>query len=137
MDMPLSSLWSRVMELLKDELSEISYNTWILSIEPISLTSTSIKLGVPTEFNKGILDSRYSTLISNAVKQVTSKEYEIMITVPSMESPKHKNDDADTSEDGSNSFLNPKYTFDTFVIGNGNRLAHAASGLGKPTSCTR
>ena len=127
MDMPLSSLWSRVMELLKDELSEISYNTWILSIEPISLTSTSIKLGVPTEFNKGILDSRYSTLISNAVKQVTSKEYGIIITVPSMEPSKHKSNDVDAVEDASNLFLNPKYTFDTFVIGNGNRLAHAAS----------
>ncbi len=129
MNNPISGLWPRVLDLLKNELTEISYNTWIRTIEPISANSNTIELGVPTDFNKGILESRYITLISNAVRQLTSKDYTIVITVPTQETPGKR---TETTENTNNdeivySILNPKYTFDTFVIGNGNRLAHAAS----------
>lgn len=128
MNMPLSSMWTRVMDLLKSELTEISYNTWIRTIEPLSINSSTIELGVPTDFNKGILESRYLPLISNAVKQISSREYNVIISIPSQEPAKKRvSNHETTNEDISNSILNPKYTFDTFVIGNGNRLAHAAS----------
>ncbi|RCX16135.1 chromosomal replication initiator protein DnaA [Anaerobacterium chartisolvens] len=128
MSSQLSEIWQRTMNLLKTELTEISFNTWIKTIEPLSLSSNTINLGVPAEFNKGILDSRYSSLIKNAVRQVTSKEYNINIVIPSQENSKYNNQGENgANEDQSASILNPKYTFDTFVIGNGNRLAHAAS----------
>ena len=129
MNMSLSSLWPRVLDLLKNELTEISYNTWIRTIEPLSVNSNTIELGVPTDFNKGILESRYLALISNAVRQISSREYTIIVSLPSQESSKKHSGSNETTynEELSNSILNPKYTFDTFVIGNGNRLAHAAS----------
>ena len=129
MNMPLATLWPRVLDLLKTELTDISYNTWIRTIEPISINSSSIELGVPTDFNKGILESRYLTLIANAVRQISSREYTVVISIPSQESSQKRtrSDENGYNEDLSNSILNPKYTFDTFVIGNGNRLAHAAS----------
>jgi chromosomal replication initiator protein len=129
MNMPLSSLWPRVLDLLKNELTEISYNTWIRTIEPISINSNTLELGVLTDFNKGILESRYLTLISNAVKQVTSRDYTVIISIPSQDSQNKRPSVNETpnNEELANSILNPKYTFDTFVIGNGNRLAHAAS----------
>ena len=129
MSMQLSSLWERSLELLKNELTEISFNTWIKTLEPLALNSNSIELGAPTDFNKGILESRYMSLIRNAVKQISSKEYNINIVVPSQETAKRnqQNIENGTGEDVTYSILNPKYTFDTFVIGNSNRLAHAAS----------
>lgn len=128
MNMPLSSLWTRVMDLLRSELTEISYNTWIRTIEPLSINSSTIELGVPTDFNKGILESRYLPLITNAVKQISNREYNVVIRIPSQEPSKSRSTQNENgNEDISNSILNPKYTFDTFVIGNGNRLAHAAS----------
>ncbi len=129
MNMSISSLWPRVLDLLKNELTEISYNTWIKTIEPITVNSNTVELGVPTDFNKGILESRYITLISNAIKQVTSKDYAVRITIPSQEKTESRSqqNDAVSNDESFNSILNPKYTFDTFVIGNGNRLAHAAS----------
>jgi chromosomal replication initiator protein len=129
MNTSVSTLWPRVLDLLKNELTEISFNTWIKTISPISLNSNTLELGVPTDFNKGIIESRYMPLILNAVKQVTSKEINVVVTVPSQEPQKKEtaNEDNSYSEDLQNSVLNPKYTFDTFVIGNGNRLAHAAS----------
>jgi chromosomal replication initiator protein len=129
MNMQLSSLWPRVLELLKNELSEIGYNTWVKTIEPISFSTSTLELGVPTDFNKGILESRYSTLIKNAVRQITSREYNIVISVPSSDASKrYPSPGENTSGEEMNfSILNPKYTFDTFVIGNSNRLAHAAA----------
>ena len=129
MNIQISSLWPRVLDLLKNELTEISYNTWIRTIEPLNVNSNSIELGVPTEFNKGILESRYIPLISNAVRQVTSRDLSVVVTIPSMESSQKNTQSSESTynEDLYNSVLNPKYTFDTFVIGNGNRLAHAAS----------
>lgn len=125
----LTDLWQRVLNLLKNELTEISFNTWIKTLEPLSITSNAVNLGVPAEFNKGILESRYATLIKNAVKQVTSKEYLINFLIPSQENNRRNSTHQENinNEEAAVSLLNPKYTFDTFVIGNSNRFAHAAS----------
>jgi len=129
MNVQLSSIWQRTLDLLKNELTEISFNTWIKTIEPKSLNTNTIELSVPSDFNKGIIDSRYSALIRNAIKQVTSKEYNISVLIPSADRQKKYIDHTESvpNDETAISILNPKYTFDTFVIGNGNRLAHAAS----------
>jgi chromosomal replication initiator protein len=129
MNAQLASIWQRTLGLLKNELTEISFDTWIKTIEPQTMTSDSIELRVSSDFFKGILESRYYELIKNAVKQVTSKEYDFKITIPSEDMPNRPSDGLDNTLNDENSFsvLNPKYTFDTFVIGNSNRLAHAAS----------
>jgi chromosomal replication initiator protein len=93
------------------------------------MSATSINLGVPAEFNKGILESRYAFLIKNAVKQITSREYTINFVIPSQENTKKHipRSESVNNDELTFSILNPKYTFDTLVIGNGNRFAHAAS----------
>ena len=57
--MQLEELWQKTLDLLKTELTEISFNTWIKTIEPIYMRSNSIYLGVTADFNKGILENRY------------------------------------------------------------------------------
>ena len=84
MSIQLNNIWEKSLDLLKDELTEISFNTWIKTISPLSLTSDTIYLSVPASFNKGILESRYQSLIMNAIKQVTL-EYKINFVVPSEE----------------------------------------------------
>ncbi len=130
----LSEIWDKTENLIKAELTEVSFNTWIKTIEPISLEGNQIILGVPNDFTKGILTTRYVTLISNAIKQITSKKYEIQFVIPTEENIQNikrehiksqKQQLVETNLSLTN--LNPKYTFDTFVIGNSNRFAHAAS----------
>jgi len=128
MNNQLQDVWQKALNLLRNELTEISFNTWINTIEPVALNSNVIILGAPAEFNKGILESRYSILIRNAIKQITSREYEISFIIPTQENINKLAASVENySEDTSMSFLNPKYTFDTFVIGNNNRFAHAAA----------
>ncbi len=118
----LNVVWQKIVELLKNEMTELSYNTWIKTIEPISLKSNVLELGVLTEFIKGILESRYSELVRNAVRQVTAKNLEIRFTITSADGLPNQ-----TEKQPYVSILHPKYTFDTFVIGSGNRFAHAAA----------
>lgn len=122
MDTQFSDIWQKTLELLKNELTEISYNTWVKTLEPLNITSNSVTFGVWDDFNKGILESRYSLLIKNALKQVSHKEYTINFVIKSSLS-----EQSSFNENDSATSLNPKYTFDTFVVGNDNRFAHAAS----------
>ncbi len=124
----LKELWQKTLQMVKNEITDVSYDTWIKAIEPVSVKGDQLYLCVPNEFTKSILEGRYTGLISSAVKQVTSKSYYINFILSNeadkfMEKPKK----VETKESNFYGMLNPKYTFDTFVIGNSNRFAHAAS----------
>jgi chromosomal replication initiator protein len=130
----LTSIWESALKLIKNELAEISFNTWFKVIKPLDIKEDCIILSVPTDFIKNILETRYVTLIFNALKEVTGKEFEIKLILPEEESQSSLSNSYNTQDrnnvntDGvSLNMLNPKYTFDTFVIGNSNRFAHAAS----------
>lgn len=134
MNAQLEQLWIKTLNIIKGELTEVSFNTWIKSIVPISIEETTMKLEVPNDFTRGILESRYKDLIINAVKLVTSKKYSVEFLISSeegtVENEKTQNTNNDSNvvvNDEMSSTLNPKYTFNSFVIGNSNRFAHAAS----------
>lgn len=126
----MHELWDKTLDLIKVELTEVSFNTWLKAIQPVSLSDNTFTLSIPDDFTKGILEARYLTLIKNALKQVSSNYYEIKLVIGSEDKDALHEEESKlekAAEDQSYSSLNPKYTFDTFVIGNSNRLAHAAS----------
>src|SRR5699024_5004316 len=129
----LEDIWNNTLKLIKVELTEVSFNTWLKPIEPLSMENDDILLAVPNDFTKSILEGRYLNLIKNAIKQATNKNYDISFTIPGENSIATNNIDnkqqqnVENSDMKQRSQLNPKYTFDTFVIGNSNRFAHAAS----------
>ncbi|HHV46461.1 MAG TPA: chromosomal replication initiator protein DnaA [Tissierellia bacterium] len=127
MSSELEIIWNEALKLIKVELTEVSFNTWLKTIKPIAMTESIIILAAPNEFTKGILEGRYLNLIKNAIKQVTKKEYEIQFTIPGEDISINIGQSISNSiKTTQRSQLNPKYTFDTFVIGNSNRFAHAA-----------
>ena len=69
----LDSIWSNVLDIIKVELTEVSYNTWLKTIIPISISDNNIVLAAPNDFTKGILEGRYLNLIKNAIKEVTQR----------------------------------------------------------------
>jgi chromosomal replication initiator protein len=133
MDTQLNEIWEKTLNIIKGELTEVSFNTWIKSALPVSMSSDLIKLGVPNDFTKEILDTRYKDLLINAIKLITSKKYNIEFCILSEETAEiEKKRDSEIKKniavsDEMSATLNPKYTFDSFVIGNSNRFAHAAS----------
>ncbi len=128
MDNYLEELWQKTLRLIRNEITDVSFDTWIKVIEPVSIKGDQLYLCVPNDFTKSILEGRYTSLISNAVKQVSSRSYYITFVLTS-EADKYmdKPEKTDSEANEFDSLLNPKYTFNTFVIGNSNRFAHAAS----------
>lgn len=136
MNNDLKSLWEKTLIIIKSEMSEVSFNTWIKSCQPISISSNTIKISVPNSFTQDILEKRYKDLVINSIEAACSKVYSIEFIMASdiQETEEKEEKIIKASEKSSivvndemSSTLNPKYTFDSFVIGNSNRFAHAAS----------
>ncbi len=129
MDSNLDSIWNEVLGIIKVELTEVSFNTWLKTVDPIAITEDRLILAAPNEFTKGILEGRYFNLIKNAVAQATGEDYIIQFTIPGDEISMNLGQSivTESPEYNQRAQLNPKYTFDSFVIGNSNRFAHAAS----------
>ena len=131
MDANLQDLWEQTLNVLKNEMSEVSFNTWMKSCNPISISEDTIKISVPNSFTRDILNNRYKDLVANSIQGICSKLYKLEFLISSEVALEEKNKaikikGSPLNEEISNT-LNPKYTFDSFVIGNSNRFAHAAS----------
>ena len=138
MEAQLKQIWEKTLDILKGEMTEVSFNTWIKSCEPISMNDSTIRLSVPNDFTKDILEKRYKPLIIQGIKLISSKKYDIEFLIESdiqfedesnnySKKESSKNKSCITVNDEMSTTLNPKYTFNSFVIGNSNRFAHAAS----------
>lgn len=123
----VNDLWTRALQYMKVQLSDVSFDTWIKVIQPLLLNGNEIVLSVPNEFTKNILQSRYMETIAGSLKEVAGQPIYIKFILENeaeayLESVNSK----DVANAQPHSILNPKYTFDTFVVGNSNRFAHAA-----------
>ncbi|RDI40870.1 chromosomal replication initiator protein DnaA [Falsibacillus pallidus] len=131
----IADLWNKALADIEKKISKPSFDTWLKSTKAHSLQGDSLVITAPNEFARDWLEGRYSQLISGVLYDITGEELEIKFIIPQNQDeeefeiplpPKKVKKDEDQTELPLN-MLNPKYTFDTFVIGSGNRFAHAAS----------
>ncbi|MDN5276237.1 MAG: chromosomal replication initiator protein [Clostridiales bacterium] len=123
----VNDLWTRALQYMKAQLSDVSFDTWIRVIQPLLLKDNEIVLSVPNEFTKNILQSRYIETIAGSLKEVAGVPiYVKFILENEVEAYLESINSRDVDSTQTHSILNPKYTFDTFVVGNSNRFAHAA-----------
>ena len=126
--MDIVSLWDKTLQLIKGELSRPSFNAFFKQIVPLKIYLNDLILLVPNEFTKSILEDRYLTLIEGSINQLSLKKYNVKFVLSESEVEDLDEEEEDKPSNIKKNYpnLNPKYTFDTFVIGNSNRFAHAA-----------
>lgn len=124
----LNELWSRAKELLKEETTVITYQTWIQPLELKSVRDNVIVLVASNSFQKDTIESRYLALLINTFNFITNKKCNVIIKLKDEEDVNIPNvNNITNNKMFINSGLNPKYTFETFVVGGNNKFAHAAA----------
>lgn len=133
----ITDLWNEALALIEKKLSKPSYETWLKSTKAHSLQEDTLVITAPNEFARDWLESRYAGIISEILYEVTGSELDVKFIIPQNQledeidyekrMKKTPKPQQNLQEDMAQRMLNPKYTFDTFVIGSGNRFAHAAS----------
>ena len=136
-DYEMNGIWRKVTDLLAGEISEVSLKTWIMPMKPVYADDKVFILSVPDSFSYTYV-IQWQNLISNTFSIVCSRNYDVRMAVKDsqeiMEALRRQ-----TSPNASDSILaypeeihrtaaqmNPQYTFEAFVVGSGNRFAHAA-----------
>ena len=127
----MEELLTKAKELIKNEITPIAYDTWIKELEIKSYDNGNIVLLCSSSFNRDSIEARYHALIVNTFNYLTNKECSVSVLSKEgleKEAEEGLSSNIEVNLPGNfNPTLNPKYTFDTFVVGNNNRFAHAAA----------
>ena len=124
--------WDEILEYMRTdlELSNLSFNTWIKPLKIHSLENNILRILVEVDGAVEYLEKKYKVALQAAIIEIIDQMYEIeFVTKQQAESeeiPMKKSANL-MNEAIERANLNPKYTFDTFVVGSNNKFAHAAS----------
>ena len=140
----LAEIWVRCKDKLKESFNEKVFNVWIKPIMPLEVTDTYYKVAVKNDFFKTMLEENYAQVIEGVLAGIMSKNIKLIIetmdngssgseaaeempAVPAKREQQQLFNENTSVQQPDESNLNPKYVFETFVIGNSNRFAHAAA----------
>jgi chromosomal replication initiator protein len=144
----MQQLWEQVLNNIRENITPQSYKNWIEPTKVLSLSETIIEIGVPNPFYESWFQENYLPLIKDTMKKITSRNYDIVFRVGAVPEPLEKTADEVSSspasppreepiaapltaqpsqQRGTGDILNPKYTFENFVVGASNQFAHAAA----------
>ncbi|MEG3032114.1 MAG: DnaA/Hda family protein, partial [Enterococcus sp.] len=123
------ALWQEVLNSLKNDLSPASFQVWAESASPLSLQNDELLIKVPTKVHRDYCEKNLAPrVLENSYRLYGREIMPAFITEDEVqeEMPQVKEEKVEEKVNRS-IMLNPKYTFDTFVIGQGNQMAHAAA----------
>lgn len=129
-----NEIWHQILSVIQTKLSKPSFDTWFKATRLVSLSDSSVIISAPTSFAVEWLESRYTKLVASAISEYLDKQVDVKFVI---DEPKQVDllppqpltavTEPVVQDEPFPHMLNPKYTFDTFVIGANNRFAHAAS----------
>ena len=117
-----SDVFDRVKQLCREEMSEVAYDLWIGELEMVSLDGTAARLLCSSQFRRDIVNEKYNALLSRCFEEIMG--FPVQVEIFSREAPPAAAAPAPAQPE----FQPEKeYSFETFVVGSGNSLAHAAA----------
>ena len=130
MNSDIEQILNQAKELLKDEMSQISHKTWIEPLKIASIVDNHVTLISEDSFKRDMADTKFHDLILNTFSLIMQKNCTLSIVCENEINEIEEKPETQNISNNNNYFstsLNPKYTFSTFVVGDNNRFAHAAS----------
>lgn len=134
----LTHVWAEALQLIERQLTRPSYEAWLRNTRPLAMDGDIVVLAVPNQFARDWLLERCADAIVDSLRKVVGQDVRLEVVVEpqsrtaaetavALEAPSAAAPPSAASWRTLSQPLNPKYTFDTFVTGSGNRLAHAAA----------
>ena len=127
----IDELWQKILDEMKSKISKPSYETWLSQTTVKGLVDRQLTVLVPNEFIKNWLDQRYREVIDTLLYEISGFELSVKFEIEDEQveilSNQNKEEKIIKDDQDYGQMLNPKYTFDTFVVGAANRFAHAAA----------
>lgn len=126
-------LWEKSLKKLKEVISKPSFESWVRSLKPVALSEEELILKAPNKFTVDQIKRRFLKTIENIASEIAGKNLTIRLTIPKEENQSLSARESEppyperVQLDYRYYGLNPKYVFETFVVGKCNKLAHAAA----------
>ncbi len=122
--------WPAILDLVKNdlELSDVSFNTWLKPLKVHSVQDNTVYIIVQAESFITYIKKKFELHLKVAITEITGKDCNISFVIPeNVPEVSVNNTNSKKTISYSDTNLNDKYTFDTFVVGSNNKFAHAAS----------
>ena len=125
----LDNFWQELKDSYKNDLNPASYDAWVGTAKPLSLAHNQLTIEVTSDLHKRYWEKHLAAKIVEIGFKVTGDEIMPLFVTPDEAPPVIivEKEEPPKMETTKRAMLNPKYTFDTFVIGKGNQMAHAAA----------
>ncbi len=134
--------WRECLKTIKENVTLMTYNTWFVPIKPVGLEKSTLKVQLPSQFFWEWIDEHYNTLINKTIHEVLGVDAKLAYVISEEKEVEEKDSSQETElpstqqnsivtgkpQQEFESYLNPRYTFDNFIKGEGNQLARAAAG---------
>ena len=125
--MDKQALWEQACAIMRAEMTQVTFDTWIkAALRPLGFSGDQFFIEAVTDFYHQFVVPRYAVLICNSLSQAAGKPIKAQLLTPA-QADEYREGVTPEDKPAPASSLNPKYTFDTFVVGNNNRFAHAAA----------
>jgi len=132
-------IWKECLNIIKENVPFLTYNTWFLPIKPYELENSNLKISVPNDYFVEWIEEHFNTLLNKTIQQVLGDEGKITYIISEDDDEPVINitqtipdkpvalQSASQETEKFESYLNPKYLFENFIKGEGNQLARAAA----------
>jgi chromosomal replication initiator protein len=127
-------IWQEVLQVVRERVEATKYTTWFAPLKPLSGAVGMLRIAVPNKFVRDWLVEHYHELITATLQELTGVPYQVFFVVqepaetgtfPEPPEPPLSNGAARPAPSTGQTF-NPRFTFETFVVGSSNQFAHAA-----------
>ncbi len=126
----LAEIWEKTLQAVEPHMNKPSFETWLKLTRPLKMEDNCLIIEAPNEFARDWVESRYSPLLTSALRSLVQDDLEMKFVIRNDLQQKQRVESPPSvkiNDEPVYPHLNPKYTFESFVVGKGNRLAHAAS----------
>lgn len=125
----MEDLWKRILDYFREQMTAASFDTWIADLTPLRLANDTLYLQASSDLHKQQIEKHYLVQMRQVMMGFLDRDAYIEVEVESNNKAANFTQSKEQNNESSyeNSALNPKYTFDNFIVGDGNKMARAAA----------